>query len=121
MLNGRLGYELKCIITGITSFGVFLQCSKYGVEGLIKIDNLGEDYWQVNEKKHIIMGKRSGVELRLGQPMNAKILSVDIPARKLELAPAQPLTRRGRKKKSKGKNKKNKKKNKSGKSKKSKK
>lgn len=108
MLNGRLGYELKCIITGITSFGVFLQCSKYGVEGLIKIENLGEDYWQVNEKKHIIVGKRSGVELRLGQPMNAKILSVDIPARKLELSPAQPLTRRGKKKnknKSKKKNK----------------
>jgi ribonuclease R len=97
MLKGRLGSELSCFITGITGFGVFVESVKYGVEGLISLDDLGDDHWQVNERKHYLKGKRSGVELRLGQRLNASILSVDIPARKLDFCPAQPLLRSGKK------------------------
>jgi len=64
----------------------------------------------VDERKHTIVGKRSGVRLRLGQQLNTKILSVNIPARQLELCPAQPLVKdkKGKKNKSKSRKKKGK-------------
>jgi len=91
LLSGRIGSELDCVLTGLTGFGVFAQSKKFGIEGLIPMELLGRDKWQHDRKTHAVRGIRSGTVLRLGQPLKAKIDSVNIPARQLNLVPAEPL------------------------------
>jgi len=100
MLSKRIGDELDCVVTGLTNFGVFVQSRKFGIEGLIRKEDLGPDQWQYNERAHCITGERSGYTVRLGQSVKVRIDSVNIPARQLNLFPAQPLigATRGRKK-----------------------
>jgi ribonuclease R len=100
MLSKRIGDELDCVVTGLTNFGVFVQSRKFGIEGLIRKEDLGPDQWQYNERAHCITGERSGYTVRLGQSVKVRIDSVNIPARQLNLFPAEPLigATRGRKK-----------------------
>ena len=35
MLSKKIGEQLDCVVTGLTTFGVFVQCKKFGIEGLI--------------------------------------------------------------------------------------
>ncbi len=91
MLSNHLGEDLDCVITGLTGFGVFVQCRKFGIEGLIRMTDLGPDHWEFQEKTHSIVGERSGVTLRLGQPLKVRIASVSIPARQLNVVPTEPL------------------------------
>jgi ribonuclease R len=91
MLSSRIGEEMDCVITGLTTFGVFAQCTRFGIEGLIAHADLGPDEWKFDARNQSVVGTMSGKSVHLGQPMKAKIVSVNVPARQLNLAPAEPL------------------------------
>jgi ribonuclease R len=91
MLSKRIGDEMDCVVTGLTGFGVFVQCRKFGIEGLIKLEDLGPDQWRFNKVTQCVMGERSGQMIQLGQPIRVHIVAVNVPARQLNVAPVEPL------------------------------
>jgi len=91
MLSKRIGDQLDCVVTGLTSFGVFVQCRKFGIEGLIRTEDLGPDDWKFNAKNQSLVGRRSGTNIRLGRAMKVNIVSVNVPARQLNLSPVEQL------------------------------
>jgi ribonuclease R len=91
MLSSRIGEDLECVTTGLTGFGVFVQSRKFGIDGLIRMEDLGPDQWKFDKRTQSILGQRSGHSIRLGQSLNARIVSVNVPARQLNLTPAEPL------------------------------
>ena len=91
MLSDSIGEELDCVVTGLAGFGVFVQSLKFGIEGLIAMDNLGPDTWKFNSKTQSIVGLNSGASVYLGRAIKARIVSVNVPARQLNLCPTEPL------------------------------
>jgi ribonuclease R len=91
MLGRHIGDELDCVVTGLASFGVFVQSRKFGIEGLIQMGDLGPDIWKYNQKNQCIVGQRSGYSIRLGQSVRVRIISVNVAARQLNVAPVEPL------------------------------
>jgi ribonuclease R len=91
MLSKKIGEKLDCVVTGLTSFGVFVQSRKFGIEGLIRMGDLGQDYWKYNTKAQCIDGVHSGCCIRLGQAIKVRIVSVNVPARQLNVTPIEPL------------------------------
>ncbi|HPS55097.1 MAG TPA: ribonuclease R [Sedimentisphaerales bacterium] len=91
MLSKKIGSEFNGVITGVAGFGVFVQCIKFGIEGLIKLEDLGDDKWEYNQKYQCIVGQRSGRTITLGQPLKVRIVSVNVEARKLDIIPAEPM------------------------------
>ncbi len=100
MLSKKIGQQLDCVVTGLTGFGIFVQSKKYGIEGLIRMVDLGPEQWKYNDKAHCITSQSSGRSVCLGQVMKVNIVSVNIPARQLNVAPAEPLVGTVRKTKS---------------------
>ena len=86
MLSGRIGEKLETVVSGVTNFGIFVQCKKFGIEGLININELGADQWKFDSRTQAIVGENSGKSLRLGQGVTVKIVSVNVAARQLDLA-----------------------------------
>ncbi len=91
MLSKRIGEEMDCVVTGLTGFGVFVQCRKFGIEGLVRLDDLGPDQWAYDVKAQCVVGARSGHSIRLGQAMKVHIISVNVPARQLNVKPTEPV------------------------------
>ncbi len=91
MLSKKIGEELDCVVTGLAGFGVFVQCRKYGIEGLVRMDDLGPDQWSYDPKAQCIIGQRSGHAIRLGRAMKVQIISVSIPSRQLNVKPVEPM------------------------------
>jgi ribonuclease R len=91
MLSKRTGEELDCVVTGLTNFGVFVQSRKFGIEGLITMGDLGGDVWKYNQKAQCVMGMCSGASIHLGKAIKVRIVSVNVPARQLNLVPVKPL------------------------------
>jgi len=102
MLSKRVGEEIDCVVTGLAGFGVFVQSLKLGIDGLIQMGDLGPDRWTFNSRSQSVVGMNSGETVHLGQAIRARIVSVNVGARQLNLAPAEPLAatvKRGRKSK----------------------
>ncbi len=91
MLSNRIGDELDCVVTGLAGFGVFVQSRKFGIEGLIRIGDLGADAWKYSPKTQCVVGQRSGHSIHLGQAIKVRIVSVNIPARQLNVSPAEAI------------------------------
>ncbi|MFC1738706.1 ribonuclease R [Planctomycetota bacterium] len=91
MLSQHISDELDCVVTGLVGFGVFVQSRKFGVEGLIRMADLGPGIWKYNQKTNCIVETSSGQTVHLGQPMKVRIVSVNVPARQLNVSLLEPL------------------------------
>jgi len=92
-LNKYIGDELDCVVTGVAGFGVFARSNKYGVEGLIRYQDLGSDSFRFSQKTQSFVCQRTGFTIRLGIPVKVRILSVNIPARQLNICPVEPFVK----------------------------
>lgn len=71
-----IGYEEQGIISGITSFGIFVQLPNT-VEGLVRLDTLIDDYYEFDQENYRLVGSNHGRELRLGDSVNVVCTKVD--------------------------------------------
>jgi ribonuclease R len=55
------------------------------------MEDLGPDHWKYNARAQCIDGQRSGRNIRLGQAIKVRIVSVNVPARQLNVAPVELL------------------------------
>ncbi|MCH7526377.1 MAG: VacB/RNase II family 3'-5' exoribonuclease, partial [Planctomycetes bacterium] len=91
LLEDRVGDVLTGIVTGVTNFGIFVQLNEYLIEGLIRFEALGDDWWEVDTIRGCVIGQRSGKRYVIGQMIDAVIVGVDVGARQLDLADAQSV------------------------------
>ena len=91
LLSKRIGEEMDCVVSGLTNFGIFVQCVKFGVEGLVALEDLGVDEWRYNERSQAVVGLHSGKSVHLGQEMHVRIASVNIAGRQLSVVPVELL------------------------------
>jgi len=79
-MQDRIGATFDARITGVTGFGLFVRLAETGAEGLLPARVLGTEYFRHDERRHALVGDRSGTVYSLGD-----IVSV-------RLAEAAPLT-----------------------------
>ncbi|RPI63575.1 MAG: ribonuclease R, partial [Planctomycetaceae bacterium] len=89
-LAGKVGEVFQGVITGVTNFGIFVQSPRFLVEGLIRLNDLGDDWWDISAQSGEIRGQRSGRKYRIGDVMAVRIAGVDIARRQLDLAVELP-------------------------------
>ena len=86
LMRDRVQEELDGIISGVTSFGLFIECITPYVEGLIKFENLGDEPFFFDEKQMIVRGRRTGQTFRLGDSVRVKIENVSVARRRIDLS-----------------------------------
>jgi ribonuclease R len=86
LLEKHIGEEFDGVITGITNFGIFVQIRQYLIDGLIRYEDLMDDWWQVDEKAGKVFGQRTGTRIGIGDVAKVVIVGVDLARRELNLA-----------------------------------
>jgi ribonuclease R len=97
----KIGEEFAGVITGVTSFGFFVELSEIYAEGLVHISVLPDDYYQFDPVKHEMAGERSGRRFRLGDIVQVRVARVDLDERQIDfvLVEDEKSTQRKAKKK----------------------
>ncbi len=85
LLSAHIGEEFEGVITGVTSFGLFVELERYIIEGLIPISSL-EGYYIYDEKNHRLVREDNKKSYRLGDKVKVKIEKVDEDLKKLDLS-----------------------------------
>ena len=91
MLEKKIGEDFDGVITGVANFGMFVQSPRYLVEGLVSLQDLGDDWWEVDAKRGEVRGEHTGRRYRIGDRMKVRIAFVDVARRRLNLAPVRDL------------------------------
>jgi len=94
-LRDRVGEEFDAHVTGVAEFGLFVELDGILVEGLVHVTELGDDYFRF-DGAHTLVGERTGVRYRLGDPIRVRLVRVDLDTMRLDLAAAEVVPRRRR-------------------------
>ncbi len=75
-MMSKIGKEYKGIISGVTSFGIFVELDNT-VEGMIRLDNLGNDNYIYQEESKTIIGKRTKELFSLGDKIRIRVIEAN--------------------------------------------
>ncbi len=88
-LATKIGEEFEGVITGVANFGLFVQSPRFLVEGLVRLQDLGDDWWEVSSRYGQVRGEATGTTFRIGDAMTVRIVAVDLARRELDLKPVE--------------------------------
>jgi ribonuclease R len=84
-IRDKLGEEFTGTISGVATFGIFVQLDALYIEGLVHVSELGADYFQYDEARHELRGERTGIRYQLTDRVTVQVSRVDLDARKIDL------------------------------------
>ena len=84
LMTRRVGETFDAVVTGVTSFGLFVQPTTVFVEGLVPMTELGDDYYQYDELRAQLRGRRTGKVYRFGQPVRVRLAAANTEKRQLD-------------------------------------
>jgi ribonuclease R len=87
----KVGGTFDGIISGVNSFGVFVELSGIYVSGLVHITALDYDYFHFDPIGHRLRGERTGRVYRLGDPIRVQVAAVNIDDRKIDFVLADKI------------------------------
>jgi ribonuclease R len=85
----KVGMEFDGVISGVSDRGLYVELTETHAEGMIKIRDLGEDYFNFDEGRYRIVGERTKTEFRLGDPIRVKLTAARPLDRELDFALAE--------------------------------
>ncbi len=86
LISDRVGEEMPGVVTGVTNFGVFVQLREFLIEGLLRFEDIADDWWEVDTSRGCVIGQRTGQRIMIGQQLAVIIDTIDIPTRRMDLA-----------------------------------
>lgn len=75
-MSNKIGEEYEGIISGVTQFGVFVELENT-VEGLIRFENLGDEYYEYDPNHKILIGERSKETFKIGDKINIEVIDAN--------------------------------------------
>lgn len=80
----KVGETYSGFITGVTSFGFFVELETLFVEGLVHVTSLDDDYYNFDEKAHSLTGEHRGRGFRIGDEITVCVDRVDVEKRQID-------------------------------------
>ena len=85
-LMERIGQSFHGTISGITSWGVYVQLTENKCEGMIPIRDIPGDNYRFDEERYRLVGTRHGGVFRLGDEIQVTVRAVDLEKKTVDLA-----------------------------------
>lgn len=83
-MEKHVGEEFAGTITGVTSFGLFVELAASRVSGLVHVSQLPNDYYKFDPVRHLLSGERTGGRYRLGDYVSVQVLRASLEDRKID-------------------------------------
>jgi ribonuclease R len=83
-LSTRIGEEMEAVVTGVESYGLFVQGVKLPAEGLVRVETLRDDHYFFDRASHTLAGHRAGNAYRLGDLLRVAVAKVDLERREID-------------------------------------
>ena len=89
-MEKHIGSEFNGVVTGVTSFGLFVELDESKVSGLVHISQLANDYYHFDATRKLLKGERTGAQFRLGDHVRIQVLRASLEDRKIDFRLVSP-------------------------------
>ena len=84
-MQAHTGEVFQGLITGVQSYGFFVELEKLLVEGLVHVSSLKDDWYEYRSRQQKLVGRKNRQQYRLGDPVEVQVKSVDYYRQQIDL------------------------------------
>ena len=85
-LQNNIGESFNGIISGLTEWGMYVEIIANKCEGMIRLRDLNDDFYVLDEKNYCIIGQRRKKKYQLGDEVRILVKKVDLNKRQIDFA-----------------------------------
>jgi ribonuclease R len=89
----KIDETFEALISGVTAFGLFVELTEVFVNGAVPITEMRDDYYELEEGRHRLIGQRTRTVFQLGDLVRVRLTSVEIPRRRINFSVEEKLAR----------------------------
>jgi len=86
-LSTRIDEEFDAVISGVTERGLYVEEQTTHADGMIRVKDVGDDYFEYDEKNYQLLGRRTRKSYRLGDPIRVKLTAARLAEKELDFVP----------------------------------
>ena len=76
-MSDFIGKEFDATVSGVSEWGVYVEEVNTKAEGMVKLRDMKDDFYELNEKLYAIVGKKTGKKYSLGDKIRVKLIASD--------------------------------------------
>ncbi|RYE20383.1 MAG: S1 RNA-binding domain-containing protein, partial [Sphingobacteriaceae bacterium] len=88
-LQNQIGTVFTGIISGVTEWGMYVEIEENKCEGMIRLRDITDDFYTLDEKNYAIIGQRKKKIYQLGDEVQIKVKSVDLTKKQIDFSLVQ--------------------------------
>lgn len=77
-MQNKIDSEFDAIISGVTEWGMYVEEPETKTEGMIRLKDIGGDYYLLDEKNYCLFGEKTKKKFILGDKIKVKLISADL-------------------------------------------
>jgi len=85
-----VGQTLTGVISGVQSYGFFVELPPSQVEGLVHVSSLKDDWYEYRSRQHRLVGRKNRRTYKLGDSVEVEVLKLDVLRHQIDLAVVLP-------------------------------
>ena len=85
-LQNNIGQTYLGIISGVTEWGMYVEIQENKCEGMIRLRDISDDFYTLDEKNYCIIGQRKKRKYQLGDEVKIKVKRVDLGKRQIDFS-----------------------------------
>lgn len=89
-MSNHVGEEFESIIANVTGFGMFVELPNT-IEGLIRVENMHEDYFEYDEDASVLRGRHTGIIYKTGDTVNVVLVNAEIETSRIDFILEQDM------------------------------
>ena len=88
-MGDRIGQVYDGVISGVTEWGLYVEINENKCEGMIAMRDLGNDFYEFDEKNYCLIGRRHHQKFSLGDPIKIKVARANLAKKQLDFVLAE--------------------------------
>ena len=89
-MSSHVGEEFEAVVANVTGFGMFVELPNT-VEGLIRVENMNEDYFEFDEEASVLRGNHTGISYKTGDAVTVVLVNADTDTRRIDFILVQDM------------------------------
>ena len=91
-MQDKVGMEFDGAVSGVTEWGMYVELDETHIEGMVALREMRSDFFEFDEKRYRLVGRRTRKEYRLGDRVRIRVAAANLEQRLLDFELIEPET-----------------------------
>ncbi|RLD39214.1 MAG: ribonuclease R [Bacteroidetes bacterium] len=83
-LLDKIGQEFDGLISGVSKWGIYVEIVGNKCEGMVRLQDLEDDFYYLDEDNYQVIGSRHGQQYKLGDQVSIRVKKIDLSRKQMD-------------------------------------